>query len=88
MAKEIMREAQSGGGAAVSHNAHLAEERGMEVDDSGVSHGLLLFATVIIAADPMPVHMGTEVLLLCKVLTDEACSLLMPACAIADGRGG
>jgi PAB1-binding protein PBP1 len=44
LAKEIMREAQSGGGAAAAHNAHLAEERGMEVDDSGVSHRPLLFA--------------------------------------------
>lgn len=35
LAKEIMREAQSGGGGAVN-NAHIAEERGMEIDDSGV----------------------------------------------------
>ena len=39
LAKEIMRGAQSGGGSAVAYNAHLAEERGMEVDDSGVRQG-------------------------------------------------
>lgn len=44
LAKEIMRGAQSGGGSAAAYNAHLAEERGMEVDDSGVRQGQLLVA--------------------------------------------